>query len=53
MEPQFDVLGTFANNSQVMVDGPSGTGKAVLALEKARRARSWYAWERPVRSNAS
>lgn len=36
-EQQFAVLDALARNRRVLVEGPSGTGKTVLALEKARR----------------
>jgi len=35
---QYDVLDEFEANGQLLVDGPAGTGKTMLAIEAARRA---------------
>lgn len=37
-EEQFAVLDQLARNPRVIVDGPAGTGKTVLAVEQARRS---------------
>jgi DNA replication protein DnaC len=37
-EEQFAVLDQLARNPRVIVDGPAGTGKTVLAIEQARRS---------------
>jgi hypothetical protein len=39
-DEQFDVLDTFGVNRRCVVDGAAGTGKTLVAIELARRARN-------------
>jgi DNA polymerase III delta prime subunit len=40
LEDQYEVIDGMEDNQQVLVSGPAGTGKTLLALEKVRRLKS-------------
>ena len=40
LEEQYEVIDGMEDNRQVLISGPAGTGKTLLALEKARRLNS-------------
>ena len=39
-EEQFEILDALAANRRVLIEGPAGTGKTLIAIENARRASS-------------